>query len=151
MVEQRWQALRRLRGRIDEAAERALQTRHRISVSEYHALVALARSPDEGRLRQLALADAIPLNHSSVTRLVGRLERVGLAVRHDSAADRRGVYTQITAKGRQLVALARMTYLRSLNATLDRAQRDPDLAPHVHYLRGQAQPPRQSARRDGRP
>ncbi|MBV8931411.1 MAG: MarR family transcriptional regulator [Kutzneria sp.] len=134
-LERRCQALRRLYGRIDEAAERVLQARHRISVSEYLALAALAYSDDDGHLRQQALAEAIPLNHSSVSRLVGRLERAGLSERYLCEFDRRGVYTQITAQGRRLVRAARETYLEVLGAVLRDVRSDPELAPYAAYLR----------------
>ncbi|MBB4933081.1 DNA-binding MarR family transcriptional regulator [Lipingzhangella halophila] len=133
-LEQRWQALRRLQGRVDEAAERAMQSRHAVSVAEYLALAALAYSDDGGHLRQQVLADAIPLNHSSVSRLVARLERAGLSERYLCESDRRGVYTQITAKGRHLVDAARQTYLDALREVLDDARDDDDLAPHIDYL-----------------
>ncbi|MBV9847597.1 MAG: MarR family transcriptional regulator, partial [Kutzneria sp.] len=114
---------------------RVLQARHRISVSEYLALAALAYSDDDGHLRQQALAEAIPLNHSSVSRLVGRLERAGLSERYLCEFDRRGVYTQITAQGRRLVRAARETYLEVLGAVLRDVRSDPELAPYAAYLR----------------
>lgn len=117
-TERRWQDLRRLQARIDESAERALRAEHQLSLSEYHALAALAYSNDGGHLRQQVLADAIPLNHSSVSRLVERLERAGLTERYLCESDRRGVYTQITAKGRRLIQQAHQTYLTTLRAAL---------------------------------
>ena len=134
-LERRWQALRQLQARVDDAVERALHREHALSVSEYQALAALAYSDDDGHLRQQVLADAIPLNHSSVSRLVGRLERAGLTERYLCDEDRRGVYTQLTERGRQLLERARETYLRVLDAELRAAGQDPDLADftaHVH-------------------
>lgn len=133
-LERRGQALRRLQGRIDEATERVLQARHGISLSEYLALAALAYSDDGGHLRQQVLADAIPLNHSSVSRLVSRLERAGLSERYLCESDRRGVYTQITERGRRLVDEARESYLDALRTVLSEAGRDTELAPHAAYL-----------------
>ncbi|WP_200797704.1 MarR family winged helix-turn-helix transcriptional regulator [Streptoalloteichus hindustanus] len=133
-LERRWQALRRLQARIDDAAERALQAQHGLSLSEYLALAALAFSDDHGHLRQQVLAEAIPLNHSSVSRLVGRLERAGLSERYLCEYDRRGVYTQITAQGRELVEVARETYLHALHAVLREAREDAELAPHADHL-----------------
>ncbi|KAB2378979.1 MarR family transcriptional regulator [Actinomadura montaniterrae] len=133
-MEQRWQALRQLQGRVDEAAERVLQSAHGISVSEYMALAALAYCDDDGHLRQQELADAIPLNHSSVSRLVARLEQSGLTERYLCQTDRRGVYTQVTQQGRALVESARQTYLKTLQDVLDEARRDPALSPHIAHL-----------------
>lgn len=133
-LEQRWQALRQLQARVDEATERALQSAHALSVSEYMALAALAYSDDDGHLRQQELADAIPLNHSSVSRLVARLENSGLTERYLCQTDRRGVYTQVTQRGRALVENARQTFLKTLQEVLDDARGDPALSPHVAHL-----------------
>ncbi|MDT0269641.1 MarR family transcriptional regulator [Streptomyces sp. DSM 44915] len=118
-LEERWQAMRHFVVRADEAAERALQAEHSLSVTEYLALAALEYSDDGGHLRQQVLADAIPLNHSSVSRLVARLERAGLTERYHCQSDRRGVYTQITDRGRTTVRAARETYLRTVRATVE--------------------------------
>lgn len=134
VLERRWQALRRLQARIEDAVDRALQAQHQISLSEYVALAALAFSDDNGHLRQQVLAEAIPLNHSSVSRLVGRLERAGLSERYLCESDRRGVYTQITTPGRRLVEAARETHLEALRTALRDARSDPDLAPHAGYV-----------------
>ncbi|OLF05843.1 hypothetical protein BLA60_34210 [Actinophytocola xinjiangensis] len=134
-LERRWQALRQLQARVDDAVERALQREHALSVSEYQALAALGYSDDGGHLRQQVLADAIPLNHSSVSRLVARLERAGLTERYLCEADRRGVYTQITDHGRRLLERARETCHQVLDTALRDAHQDEtlaDLAAHVH-------------------
>ncbi|GLW12704.1 hypothetical protein Misp01_78320 [Microtetraspora sp. NBRC 13810] len=122
MLERRWQELRRLESRIEEATERALRAHHGISASEYAALAALAYSDDGGHLRQQVLAEEIPLSESSVTRLVARLEKTGLTERYLCETDRRGVYTQITARGRSLVEEARATLLAALADALDAAE-----------------------------
>lgn len=119
MLERRWQELRWLESGIEEATERALRAHHGISASEYAALAALAYSDDGGHLRQQVLAEEIPLSESSVTRLVARLEKTGLTERYLCQTDRRGVYTQITARGRRLVEEARATLLAALEDALD--------------------------------
>lgn len=142
VVEHRWQALRILEGRVQDAVDKALQAEHNLLASEYNALAALAYSDDDGHLRQQVLADAIPLNQSSVSRLVGRLEKLGLTERYLCATDRRGVYTQITEQGRALVAAAHETYLRALREALDAAADDEDLGPVVAYVQTEAAPSR---------
>ncbi|PRX97996.1 MarR family winged helix-turn-helix transcriptional regulator [Allonocardiopsis opalescens] len=135
-LEERWQALRRLEAATHDALDRALQAEHGISASEYAALAALAYSDDGGHLRQQALADAIPLKQSSVSRLVARLERAGLTERFLCPTDRRGVYTQITARGRELVAQARPTHRAVLERALAAAATDPTLKPLAEQVRG---------------
>ncbi|WNI18812.1 MarR family winged helix-turn-helix transcriptional regulator [Actinacidiphila sp. ITFR-21] len=137
-LEHRWQTLRLLEARIEEALSRALQTEHQLSVTEYAALAALGFSDDGGHLRQQFLADSIPLNQSSVSRLVGRLEKLGLTERYLCPQDRRGVYTQISDKGRERLAAARETWVRVLREALGQAAEDPELAPAAVWLSEEA-------------
>lgn len=65
----------------------------------YDVLWALERAPDE-RLRMHALADQLVLTRFNVTRLVDRLQAVGLVTRQRTDEDRRGAYAALTAKGR---------------------------------------------------
>ncbi|MFG1943428.1 MarR family winged helix-turn-helix transcriptional regulator [Nonomuraea sp. NPDC048826] len=140
-LESRWQALRRLEVTVQEALDRALQNEHGLSVSEYTALAALAYSDDGGHLRQQVLADAIPLQQSSVSRLVARLERMSLTERFHCPTDRRGVYTQITDRGREVVTAARTTYVNVLRQTLADISGDRELAALVEYLHRDTGPP----------
>ncbi|WP_433444988.1 MarR family winged helix-turn-helix transcriptional regulator [Nonomuraea sp. CA-141351] len=139
-LERRWQALRRLEAVVQEALDRTLQNEHGLSVSEYTALAALAYSDDGGHLRQQVLADAIPLQQSSVSRLVARLERMGLTERFHCPTDRRGVYTQITDRGREAVTAARATCLNVLEQTLADISGDRELAGLIEQLHQEADP-----------
>lgn len=113
-LERNWRELRMFEARVRERLEVALAP-HGLTCSEYSALVALHYSDDGGHLRQQVLAEAIPITQSSLSRLVGRLERDGLTERYHCADDRRGVYTQITDKGRAKVEEARKSYLVALD------------------------------------
>jgi DNA-binding MarR family transcriptional regulator len=135
-LEHRWAQLRRLEAQVSERLEHALQREHDLTLSEYCALAALAYSDDGGHLRQQVLADAIPLNQSSVSRLVGRLERDGLTERYLCEADRRGVYTQITQAGRRKVEQARPTYLQVLEEALTDLEGDEHLRSMLAALTG---------------
>ncbi|GGR79472.1 MULTISPECIES: MarR family winged helix-turn-helix transcriptional regulator [Streptomyces] len=139
-LEQRWQTMRILMARIEDALAKALQAAHGLSVSEFATLSALAYSDDDGHLRQQFLADSIPLNQSSLSRLVGRLEKLGLTERYLCPHDRRGVYTQITDKGRACVEEARVVYVETLEAALAEAAQDEDLAPAAAWLAKAAHP-----------
>jgi DNA-binding MarR family transcriptional regulator len=116
-LETNWRRLRLFEARVRERIETALEP-HGLTYSEYCALVALHYSDDDGHLRQQFLADSIPINQSSLSRLVGRLERSGLTERYHCAADRRGVYTHITDKGRATVEEARKSYVAALESAL---------------------------------
>lgn len=117
-LERGWREVRMLEARVRERLEVALEP-HGLTCSEYSALVALHYSDDGGHLRQQVLAEAIPITQSSLSRLVGRLERNGLTERYHCAADRRGVYTQITEKGRIKVEEARESYLVALRQAIE--------------------------------
>lgn len=116
-LETNWRRLRLFEARVRERLEAALEP-HGLTYSEYCALVALHYSDDGGHLRQQFLADSIPINQSSLSRLVGRLERSGLTERYHCADDRRGVYTQITDKGRATAEEARKSYVAALESAL---------------------------------
>jgi DNA-binding MarR family transcriptional regulator len=94
--------------------------RHGLGVSEYRALALLAGSP-KFELRILDLADALNLNQSSVSRLVGRLESADLVRRETCGDDRRGVFTVLTDAGTKLLDDLTPTYREALTAALANA------------------------------
>lgn len=67
-----------------------------MSTSEAHALGELHRG---GAVCQQALADALRLQKSTVSRLVDQLERRGLVTRSTNPADRRSVLLGLTPTG----------------------------------------------------
>ncbi len=85
-----------LHGRIEAHIERALQTKHDLSVREYSLLDVLSRQHDGegGHLQMKQVADAVVLSQSATTRLVTRLEDRGLLARYLCPTDRRGIYTK---------------------------------------------------------
>jgi predicted transcriptional regulator len=87
-----WSQLVAVHARVGGSVERTLQRTFGIGVSELRSLIALADAPD-GELRMQELNDVTFLNQSSVSRMVMRLERAGLAERRLCERDRRGVYT----------------------------------------------------------
>ncbi|MFG3477920.1 MarR family winged helix-turn-helix transcriptional regulator [Streptomyces sp. NPDC047980] len=133
---QSWCALSLLHGRIEGHIERALQTQHDLSVREYSLLDVLSRqhSGPGGHLQMKQVADAVVLSQSATTRLVTRLEDRGLLSRYLCDTDRRGIYTDVTEAGLELLAAARPTNDGSLREALDEAARDPELAPLVRAV-----------------
>lgn len=136
---QRWCALSLLHGRIESHIERALESGHGLSAREYSLLDVLSRQHDGpgGHLQMKQVADAVVLSQSATTRLVTRLEDRGLLTRYLCATDRRGIYTDVTESGQQLLAEARPTNDRSLREALDEAAKNPELASLVQVLEGE--------------
>jgi len=128
-----WYALSLLHGRIDSHLERALQAAHDLSPREYSLLEVLSHQHDGegGHLRMNQVADAVVLSQSATTRLVTRLEDRGLLERYLCPTDRRGIYTNVTPAGLELLAQARPTHDAALREALDAAAADPRLAPLV--------------------
>ena|ERR1043165_7759801 len=122
-----WQRALRLHHLVEQALSQGLHRGHHLGLSEFRALDELAASKG-GAMRVQNLAVAIGLNQSSVSRLAARLEEAGLARRTTCADDRRGVFTELTAKGRVTHRQARATYEKALAKALDDAGTDDDLA-----------------------
>lgn len=122
-----WQRALRLHHLVEQALAQGLHRGHHLGLSEFRALDELA-SAKGGSMRVQNLAVAIGLNQSSVSRLAARLEEAGLARRTTCADDRRGVFTELTAKGRVTHRQARATYEKVLAKALDDADTDDDLA-----------------------
>ncbi|MFF2197682.1 MarR family winged helix-turn-helix transcriptional regulator [Streptomyces sp. NPDC058157] len=130
---QGWCALSLLHGRIEAHLERALQAGHGLSVREYSLLDVLSRQHDGpgGHLRMHQVAESVVLSQSATTRLVSRLEDRGLLNRYLCDTDRRGIYTDVSQAGLDLLAEARPTNAAALREALDEAAGRPELAPLV--------------------
>ena len=73
---------------------------HDVTLPQYRALVVLA---SRGPQRPTELAEALAVHPSTITRLCDRLVAKRLVRRGESAASRREVSIELTAKGRRLV------------------------------------------------
>jgi DNA-binding MarR family transcriptional regulator len=113
-----WRTLAALHGRLEE----------------YTVLDTLARQ-DGWHMRMQQLARAAALSHSATTRLVNRLENRGLLSRYLCADDRRGIYSQITEQGRELLERARPVHDATLKEALDAAGSVPELGRLVELFR----------------
>lgn len=134
---QRWCALATLHDRIDASLDRALQEGHGLSTREFSLLEVLGRqhSGEGGHLQMKEVAHAVALSQSATTRLVSRMEERGLLSRYICATDRRGIYTDVSPEGTQLLNEARPTNERALHQAFDALELDPELAPLVAVLR----------------
>ncbi|MFB6819003.1 MarR family winged helix-turn-helix transcriptional regulator [Streptomyces sp. NPDC056347] len=131
-----WCALSVLHGRIESHLERALQAGHGLSVREYSLLDVLSRQHDGegGHLQMKQVADSVLLSQSATTRLVTRLEDRGLLGRYLCPTDRRGIYTDVTGAGLELLGEARPTSEEALRTALREAAEDPRLEPLVRTV-----------------
>lgn len=130
---QGWRTLAALHARIEDELERALQKQHGLSVSEYSVLDVLARQ-DDYHLRMNQLSNAVVLSQSATTRLVNRLEDRQLLQRYLCPTDRRGIYTEVTKAGCDLLDQAQPTHDAVLTAALEKAAELTELAPLVGAL-----------------
>lgn len=88
-----------------------------LPASWFGVLIRLARSP-QGRLRMSELAAGISLTASGATRLVDRIEGAGLIRRVACPEDRRVAWTELTPKGRQVLARALPVHVKGLREHL---------------------------------
>jgi len=95
----------------------------KLTPSKLRALDLLA---EHGGLRIGELADRVGVDDTTATRLVDRLEELGLAERHSEEGDRRAIVVALTAEGRELVAgvsAQREQFFADVLATLDADER----------------------------
>jgi DNA-binding MarR family transcriptional regulator len=130
---QGWRTLAALHGLIEAGLEKALQADAQLSVVEFTVLDALSRQ-DGWHMRMQQLGRATALSPSATTRLVNRLEDRGLLTRILCQDDRRGIYTELTASGSELLARARPVHDAALEAALAEAGQLPELAALVQAL-----------------
>ncbi|MHB0776997.1 MarR family winged helix-turn-helix transcriptional regulator [Halomonas sp. WWR20] len=129
-----WQQVRNIFESVESQVAKALQHEHGLGLTEYRALQLLSTAPDS-ELRMQELANRLGLNQSSVTRLVERMERNGYTIRDVCPNDKRGVYTVITKRGRQIQAQAGNDYENFLNAALDEASSQQENKAIINCLR----------------
>ena len=92
--------LRASRVLVSVAARSLAAVDHDVTLPQYRALVVLA---SRGPQRPTALADALAVHPSTITRLCDRLVAKRLVQRSESPTSRREVSIQLTPKGRRLV------------------------------------------------
>jgi DNA-binding MarR family transcriptional regulator len=91
------------------ALERGLARAELPPLVWHDALTALAASPDQ-RMRIHALADALALSRSGLSRLLDRMEHQDALRRERCPSDRRGAYAVLTDTGAELLERMRPVY-----------------------------------------
>jgi DNA-binding MarR family transcriptional regulator len=104
-----WHELMSRYHRVSCVLDRALQTEHGISGSEFAVLEQLADARPEHSMRMHELGEHAHVTQSALSRLVARLEADGLVERTMCSDDRRSVFTCLTAAGLKLYQAARPT------------------------------------------
>ena len=95
----------------------------KLTPSKLRALELLA---EHDGLRVGELADRVGVDDTTATRLVDRLEELGLAERHGEDSDRRATLVELTDEGSQLisgVAAQRQRFFADILATLEPDER----------------------------
>jgi DNA-binding MarR family transcriptional regulator len=128
-----WRTLAALHNFIENELERSLSKEVNLSVVEYTVLDALSRQ-DGWHMRMQQLARASALSPSATTRLVNRLEERALLTRVLCDDDRRGIYTELTAAGHDLLDRARPIHDAALERALAEANEVPELAGLISAL-----------------
>ena len=105
-----WRSFLRAHATLVRVLETELVAEQQLSLAAYDVLVQLAEAPDR-RLRMTELADAVLLSRSGVTRLVDRLEKIGLVARCPVESDGRGVAARLTDAGLSRLRVASRTHL----------------------------------------
>jgi DNA-binding MarR family transcriptional regulator len=121
---ERWRELESAHARVREALERALERKHRLSLSEYEVLRRLAES-SEGHRRIQELAEEVHLSQSALSRLVQRLQDDGLVTRKACDYDRRGIFACVTDAGREAQEEAHPTHRAVIAETLGKPTSPP--------------------------
>lgn len=99
--EEAWRALITAHSAAIEGIERGLLEAGLPPLGWYDVLLELSAAP-ECRLRMHELARAVVLSRSGLTRLVDRLEKVGLLRREPDPADGRGSFAVLTDEGARM-------------------------------------------------
>jgi DNA-binding MarR family transcriptional regulator len=93
-----------------------LQADSGLSPGDYQVMLALSEA-DGGRLRSSQLAAAIDWERSRLSHHLLRMERRGLIVREDCAADSRGAEVVLTERGTEAFRGATRPHLRAIKSS----------------------------------
>ncbi|MCU0307255.1 MAG: MarR family transcriptional regulator [Thermoleophilia bacterium] len=126
--------LARAHAALARRIESPLGAAHGLALPELLVLLNLDRAP-AGRLRRVDLAAALGMSASSVTRLLGPMERTGLVSRERDERDARASFAVITPAGRELAGNAQATLGRVADVVVGAAM-EPEDAQRLSALLG---------------
>lgn len=114
---QLWEGIARAHSTMTAAIEKDMMAESGMPLVWHEVLLYLSRAQD-GRLRFQDLARVAGITDSGASRRLEQMLKAGLIERHSCPTDRRGVYAQLTAKGRAEFQRAHTVYVRSLERNL---------------------------------
>ncbi|WP_330275753.1 MarR family transcriptional regulator [Lentzea sp. NBC_00516] len=107
----------RLTDSVGGRAEQLIREASGLGGSEFDVLLRLARHPD-GRTTSARLAEDLVFTSGGLTRLIARMEEVGLLARHPHPGDRRAVLLEPTAQGHEALRRALEAHVPQITAAL---------------------------------
>jgi DNA-binding MarR family transcriptional regulator len=107
-----WGGLLRAHALITRRLDTELRARTGLALSEFEILLHLAWAGGERRMAQIA--HDIVLTGGGVTRIVGRLEKLGFIERRSCPKDGRGVFAALTRRGRAKQRAAHKVHLEGV-------------------------------------
>jgi DNA-binding MarR family transcriptional regulator len=128
-----WARLLRGHAASRRAFDAQLQGDHALTVSDYEALLLLARA-EGARMRRVDLAEGLQLTASGVTRLLVGLERNGLVERATCSADRRVTYAALTAAGRRKLEESACSHVAAIRALFEERYTSEELSTLTELL-----------------
>lgn len=96
---------------------RELQDRHGLALADYEVLVRLSEQ-DGGRMRMAHLAGEVASSKSRLSHQIARMETADLVQRVECGDDARGVFAEITERGRDRLRETAPTHVAGVRANL---------------------------------
>jgi DNA-binding MarR family transcriptional regulator len=121
-----WRAIIGLQQRLLSELERRMICEAGLSGADYALLVPLSEAPD-GLLRARDLGRIVGWKRSRVSHQVARMEKRGLVVREECAADARGSMVRLTDAGRAAIVAAAPAHVAAVRQHFFDALTDAEL------------------------
>jgi DNA-binding MarR family transcriptional regulator len=102
---------------VNRRLEQQLKDDAGLSHTQYEVLVQL-NATEDGALRMTELADRLVTSKSGLTYQITQLERAGLVSRRSCASDVRGVFAEITDRGREVLRFAAPGHVEAVRQAL---------------------------------
>lgn len=112
-----WRSFTAMQEGLGEFLDRQLRSRCGLSSADYQVLAHLSEATD-GRLRSFELARSLRWEKSRLSQHLGRMTTRGLVSRERCRDDRRGAVVEITATGRELIAVAAPQHVADVRAAI---------------------------------